>query len=452
MRACKTVVNRGRITKATLTNQQRGPGFALPEVTVVNLWCRDSFTTSDWTMATFGVARVQNVSRRARLIGLVLAALISGIYATWFAQRPLYNWDMIPYVAIALLDAGQPADTLREKTYDIIKESTPVERHEFLLGGSNYKKDTYIRGADYRYMVARDSKIFANQLPFYTVKPVYPALMSLFVRAGVNPVTATMVISGAAYAAICLLLYVWISRWLNPAISLVITALLSLNPILTPLAQLATPDALSVFVLLLGTFFVFETKFLRSGIGIFIASILIRPENIIYAFIFLGFLAAIRKLPLTSCAIGLCVAFGIYFAETRLSQNYGWSTLFYFTFIDWRILEGAPASSLGLSDYAHIYAKEVFRLVFSRGAAFPVFALAGFGALLLKFDRLQPWRDPCLQLVFLAAVYAAARTAALPGEPDRALAFPYMLIAIALIHACAFIKTSDKADLIQRYQ
>ena len=71
---------------------------------------------------------------------------------------------------------------------------------------------------------------------------------------------------------------------------------------------------------------------------------------------------------------------------------------------------------------------------------------------LLKFDRLQPWRDPCLQLVFLAAVYAAARTAALPGEPDRALAFPYMLIAIALIHACAFIKTSDKADLIQRYQ
>ena len=41
-------------------------------------------------------------------------------------------------------------------------------------------------------MVAHDSKIFADQLPFYTVKPVYPALMSLFVRAGVNPVTATI--------------------------------------------------------------------------------------------------------------------------------------------------------------------------------------------------------------------------------------------------------------------
>ena len=195
-----------------------------------------------------------------------------------------------------------------------------------------------------------------------------------------------------------------------------------------------------------------ETRFLQTGIGIFIASILIRPENIIYASIFLAFLAAIRRLVLTSCAIGLCAAFGIYFAETRLSQNYGWTTLFYFTFIDWRILQGSATNSLGLSDYAYIYAKELFRLVFSPGAAFPVFALVCFGALLLKFDRQQPWRDPYLHLVFLATVYAAARTAALPGEPDRALAFPYMLITIAFIHACVFIKTSDKPDLIQRSQ
>ena len=93
--------------------------------------------------------------------------------------------------------------------------------------------------------------------------------MSLFVRAGVNPVTATMIISGAAYAAICLLLYVWISRWLNPAISLVITALLSLNPVLIPLAQLATPDSLSVFMLLLGTFLAMELGFPASGIAVF---------------------------------------------------------------------------------------------------------------------------------------------------------------------------------------
>ena len=169
-------------------------------------------------------------SSAAGWIGLVLAALMSTIYAAWFASRPLYNWDMIPYVAIALLDAGHPADSLRQKTYEIMERGSPVSAHEFLFGGSEYKKDTYNRGADFRYMVAHDSKIFADILPFYVVKPVYPALMSLLVRAGVSPVTATMIISGASYAAICLLLYVWISRWINPAVSLVITALLSLNP------------------------------------------------------------------------------------------------------------------------------------------------------------------------------------------------------------------------------
>ena len=52
-------------------------------------------------------------------------------------------------------------------------------------------------------MVANDLKIFADQLPFYTVKPVYPALMSLLYRVGVNPVTASIAISATAYAAIC---------------------------------------------------------------------------------------------------------------------------------------------------------------------------------------------------------------------------------------------------------
>src|SRR5262245_4527761 len=174
-------------------------------------------------MTTFRRAEMRHFvnSRTAGWMGFVLAGLLSTAFAAWFAQRPLYNWDIIPYVAVALLDAGQHADGLRQKTYEIIERSTPSEAHEFLLG-SEYKKDTHNRGADYRYTVARDSKVFADQLPLYTVKPAYPALMSLLVRFGANPVTATMVVSGAGYAAICFLLYVWISRWINPPISLVI--------------------------------------------------------------------------------------------------------------------------------------------------------------------------------------------------------------------------------------
>jgi len=389
-------------------------------------------------MTTFRAGELPDFvnSRGAARIGLILAALISAFYAAWFSSRPLYNWDIIPYVAVALRDAGHPEDTLRQQTYEIMERSSPRVAHEFLFGGSEFKKDTYNRGADYRYMVAHDSKIFADQLPFYTVKPVYPALMSLFMRAGVNPVTATMITSGAAYAAICLLLYVWISRWLNPAISLVITALLSLNPVLIPLAQLATPDSLSVFMLLLGTFLAIELRYAATGIAVFVLSILVRPENIIYVFIFAAYLLLTARLPLIKSLLTLGVALAVYFVQTRLSHNYGWVILFNFTFFDWTVLQNPSNVSTNVSEYIGVYAKEVFRMFFTRGVVFPLFVLVGIGAFLLRYDPPKSWRDPYVQLVLLAAVCMAARTAALPGESDRALVFSYILMVVAFVHAC----------------
>src|SRR5689334_9481928 len=110
-------------------------------------------------MTAFRAAKMRDFvnSRAAGRIGLVLAVVMFVFYGAWFASRPLYNWDMIPYVAVALLNAGHPADTVRQKTYETMERASPVGAHDFLFGGSEFKKDTYNRGADYRYMVAHDS-------------------------------------------------------------------------------------------------------------------------------------------------------------------------------------------------------------------------------------------------------------------------------------------------------
>src|SRR4029078_1780188 len=121
-------------------------------------------------------------------------------------------------------------------------------------------------------------------------------------------------------------------------ISLVVTALLSLNPVLIPLAQLATPDSLSVFLLLLGTFLAIELGYAATGIAVFVLSILVRPENIIYVFIFAAYLLITAPLTLIRSLISLGVAFGVYLVQTRLSHNYGWAVLFNFTFFDWTVL------------------------------------------------------------------------------------------------------------------
>ena len=43
-------------------------------------------------------------------------------------------------------------------------------------------------------------------------------------------------------------------------------------------------------MLLLGTFLAIELRYAASGIAVFVLSILVRPENIIYVFIFAAYL------------------------------------------------------------------------------------------------------------------------------------------------------------------
>ena len=254
-------------------------------------------------------------SRAAGRIGLILAALISAVYAAWFSSRPLYNWDIIPYVAVALRDAGHPADTLRQQTYEIMERSSPREAHEFLFGGSEFKKDTYNRETDYRYMVANISKIFADQLPLYTVKPAYPALMSLLVRAGLDPVTATMVVSGAAYAAICLSLCLDFSLdksrhqpgYNGPAVpqSGSHTARTTCNTgfavrLLAPVGNISRN----------------RIPICRNRYCRVCSLISCRPENIIYVFIFAAYLLFTARFPLVKSLLSLGVALAVYFVQT----------------------------------------------------------------------------------------------------------------------------------------
>ena len=222
--------------------------------------------------------------RRGARIGLLLAILLSLIYATYFAQRPYYNWDMVAYVAVALIDAGEPAETVHRKTYDIVAAALPPDRFAELTQSNAYRE-----------AVAADAARFAAQLPFYTVKPVYPAVMSVLYRAGMNPVTASVAVSAAGYAGICLLLYVWTARWLRPLVAVPVAALLSLCPYLTPIAQLSTPDALSVLVLLAGLFCIIEIDRPLSGAAILVGSILVRPENVIYVGVVLAYLRLFRR-------------------------------------------------------------------------------------------------------------------------------------------------------------
>jgi hypothetical protein len=362
--------------------------------------------------------------RRGAWFGLLLAILLSLFYATHFAQHPYYNWDMVAYVAVALIDAGEPAETVHRKTYDIVAASLPPDNFAELTQQGTYRR-----------AVAADAALFAAQLPFYSVKPVYPAVMSLLYRAGMNPVTASVAISAAGYAGICVLLYLWTARWLRPLVAVPLTALLFLCPYLTPIAQFSTPDALSVLVLLAGLFCIIELNRPLSGAAILVGSILVRPENVIYVGVVLAYLLLFRRVAPGGLLILGAAALTTYAAVVTSSHNYGWKTLFYFTFVDNMIDPASFRSPLGLRDYLRIYVQQLDNMVFLGPNGFALFALVGFGAFLLKLGH-RPWHDPYFHLIALAAVFMAARTLALPDGAYRMLLASYLMLALALIQAC----------------
>jgi len=123
---------------------------------------------------------------RRFVVGLITVVAAMTFFAIYYAQRPAYNWDMIAYIAVALMDIGVPAATVHQKTYDALMDVPEKARKPLLESG------------EYRINVAKDPLKFRAQLPFYSVKPLYPALMSILYRAGIGLVTASIIVPVAA--------------------------------------------------------------------------------------------------------------------------------------------------------------------------------------------------------------------------------------------------------------
>lgn len=367
-------------------------------------------------------------------VGLLIVALLSAFYAAYFAARPTYNWDMVAYVAVALLDEGTAADRVHDVTYDLAKQAEPAAAYADLTDGN-----------DYRRLVAGDAARFAEQLPFYTVKPVYPWLMSLLHRAGIELVAASVAIAAAAYAGISLLLYIWLVRWLKPLVAVPVMALLALCPYLTPLAHLSTPDSLSVLTLLATLFCLTEAISVAAGLVLLALAILVRPENVVYAVVLPAWLAWTGRLRPLRAAAAILVMIAVYLATTRWSGNYGWTTLFYFTYVDDTIDLARFVSPLGLGDYVRIYVQQIDKAVFLPSEGVPLFLLVGLGVVLLKWRRPASLGDRYLQLALLGVAFIVLRTLAFPGDAHRALVAPYLMLVVAFVQACAALAATRDA-------
>lgn len=237
--------------------------------------------------------------------------------------RPYHNWDMLAYVGSAI--SWSEPDT--QRLYD--KAMTDVNS---VVGPEHYKNMS-------TSILSNNPESFRQQLPFYTVKPLYVALVFALHRMGSTYGAATWHISVFSFLALGLVLALWRSRldygvWL---LAIVVLSCLGEWPMLS-LARFSTPDALATTLIMAALFFLLKRRSLAAFIGIGAASILARPDALVLLVLASAFVYCAREeqgrftLKQTTLAIAIFVA--VYVTVQVAAGGYGWTKLFYYTFIE----------------------------------------------------------------------------------------------------------------------
>jgi hypothetical protein len=305
---------------------------------------------------------------------LYLAALL--LAAVWCYRNPLYNFDMIPYAAQALLFPEQDATLVHDQVYSALKWEIP---------GTDYAA---IADAPHARDLARDPRRFAEALPFFSTKPLYVMAVYVAYRLGFNLAQATVVPSVLSYALLGVLVFAWIGRYLAGIYDAVFSCLIIFSPPVLLLARLSAPDALSTVLLVAGLYFILEREALAIGAALLLLSIYARTNNLILVAFIFGYLAVFAKdrMRLSYANAGVLLAAGIVSvaAINHFSGFYGWQMLFYTSVIGHTSTPAETVVHISLREYLSAVKQGLFAMVLKGFES--MFAFLGFLAIFLLRD------------------------------------------------------------------
>jgi hypothetical protein len=278
------------------------------------------------------------------VVSLVACIASFGIATTLGFLKPYTNWDMMAYVGSAVSWQEKDPAIIHQKTLQDVQQGV----------SHRWRKEI-------AETTARSSRpdYFAQNLPFYTTKPMYVAVVWLMHATGATGTyaAATWVVAAIFFAGLFILLLLWKPENISRAIWLAILAAFCWfgNRPLSALARFSTPDSMSLFSIFGAFLALFRWRRPRLGIALILAALLIRPETVILAVMMaaLFFVMEPSQSPTTklqSAIMGIS-AIIIYFSVQGFFGGYGYEKFFYYTY-----LSGIPNPAevqvhLTLNDY-----------------------------------------------------------------------------------------------------
>ena len=342
---------------------------------------------------------------------VLLAVFLAGNLAL---ARPYNNWDLLPYVGLAHRMQGVEGAELHTLVYEQAREAMPADDYMLLTQADAYRRE-----------VAEQPEAFLQQLPFYAVKPAYPAMISALARLGVNPVKASFMISRVGYVAIALVLLWWLAGVGSPVVIALLSGLICALPFVIQLPRGARPDPVSIPVVLVALRLHLDGR-LRASRGVLLGSLFIRPDN------FLWLIAFAVQAPLTAreeikkTAIWAGAAIIAIWGIVQVADGYSWSVLFHHTFLERLPYPAAHPGTVAINDLLRIYLWQ------THPANLPAFTLLFFstGAVLLHSRvRSAGWSDAWTQLLLAGLTYMVLHWLIFPDEERFFVPF-YMILIV----------------------
>lgn len=362
------------------------------------------------------------------MAAVYLCFLVALGSVVWLRLRN--NWDLIGYVAVITSWRTPNPVELQSRVYQQIRQSTSRATYRALTTGP------------FRHDVAMNPWHLAEQLPFYSVKPLYLDMVWLIHQFGPGLIWSMHLLSVLSVLVLGFLCFNWMKIYLPDLQSAVISACLLITAPFYTLARAVMPDALNAVVLVSSLYLVFEKRKMFSGLLLLSLSVLIRPDSSILVLVVLVYLAtlappglAIRKLYALALAGTTTMSVA---AIATLSGSYGWKVLFVNTFDSPIPNPGQITPVVTGRDYWVALRAAAFQLMNGYGLLLFVFFIAL--CLLIGVASLERGLHDLLILLLIAI---ALRIVLFPSLQARFYAFACVPAVVAFAACMAQRKEPD---------
>jgi hypothetical protein len=331
------------------------------------------------------------------------------LLSAWAVVQPQYTWDLVGYIG-ASVDSTH-AEAIHRVTFDAIK---PISSDKDIQPDNPYRAD-----------VTANPYHFAEQLPFYSIKPAYVALIRGFHRLGLPFPKAAVAISAVSNFLLALLLWRWLSAYLSGLPLVCVCTLIMLSPNILGLARWATPDCLATFVAALAMYLIVERRLYFWGCSLLVLNVWVRTDALVLAGIVFAALLLRSKLDFTQFASLSALSLASYFAINHYSGNYGWPALFYNSFLGGLTAPGEVLIHISRSAYLHQIVRGAYLWLIS--GSFALYLL--LGGLAIWLNRSSLYSDMIVAILTTRALCYALY----PNGDQRYTAVLFVVVPVALV-------------------